>query len=64
MNHPERMLRVPDVLALLGISESTLWRWVQKGFFPRPTKLGSHISVWPESTIANWQQQQREKDYV
>jgi prophage regulatory protein len=36
----------PPIPALIPISKSTLWAWVQKGRFPRPIKLSSKVTVW------------------
>lgn len=31
---------------LLPVSPATIWRWVQKGKFPKPFKLGPKTTVW------------------
>jgi len=69
MNNPspvyEHFLRSVDLVnnskqrGLLGISKSTLWRWIQQNRFPAPTKLiGSNISVWRMSEIQAWMRAQ------
>lgn len=53
-NRPERFLRTSAVCARFGgVCPSTVWRWVQKGWFPKPIRLHptSRINVWPESQI-------------
>ena len=35
-----RLLRRKQVLALLVVSDTTLWRWVAAGAFPRPVRIG------------------------
>lgn len=50
----ERMLRRNDVLEALGISESTLYRWMDAGRFPRPVQLGPNTVAWPESAVSDW----------
>lgn len=42
----------------LGIrARSTVWRWVRKGFFPKPMKVGKR-SVWFQKDIIAWQLRQ------
>lgn len=49
-------LRLPQVLARVGISRSTLWRWVAEGSFPRPLKLSARVTVWRSQDIDAWMQ--------
>ena len=48
------LLKTSEVLALLGISRSTLDLWVAKGQFPKPRKLGNKLNVWSSSDIDAW----------
>lgn len=50
---PERLLRVPAVLGLIGLQRSCLYRHIASGDFPRPVKLG-RISAWPEHEVTAW----------
>jgi prophage regulatory protein len=43
-----------DVLAMLGISKSTLWRMIQKGQFPKPMKLSERLNGWRTEVIESW----------
>jgi prophage regulatory protein len=45
------VLRQKQVLALLGISSSTLWAWVKAGRMPRPIELGPNSRAWLEHEI-------------
>ena len=36
----DRMMRLPEVLEVTGLSHATIWRWVKSGDFPAPVKLG------------------------
>ena len=40
------LLRKPEVLSRLGISKSTLTRWVAIGFFPPPVQIGPRAVGW------------------
>ena len=51
----DRVVRPREVRELLGnISKSTLWRWIAKGQFPRPMKLGERAVGWRQSTLNEW----------
>ena len=44
-----RFVRRKEVLARYGITNSTLYRWIEEGRFPAPVKLveGAKASGWP-----------------
>jgi prophage regulatory protein len=50
----EKLLRLPAVLARVGVSRSTLWSWAREGRFPRPVRIGARAVAWPESAINEW----------
>ncbi|WP_369795095.1 helix-turn-helix transcriptional regulator [Azoarcus sp. KH32C] len=50
--HPEPLLRLPDVLRVVPVSKSTWWAGVKSGRFPAPVKLGTRITCWRASDIA------------
>ena len=50
----DRMLRFPDVLALTGLSRTTIWRRVKAGTFPAPLSLGENSCGWPENQVHDW----------
>lgn len=39
---------------LVPFSSATLWRRVGDGGFPKPIKLGSHITVWRVGDVRSW----------
>ncbi len=47
-------LRQPQVLGLVPISKSTLWRRVQARTFPEPVKLSERVTVWRAEDIRRW----------
>lgn len=55
----EKLLRLPGVLAMVGVSRSTLYEMVGSGSFPPPLKITKRAVGWPESTVANWIRQLR-----
>lgn len=49
------ILRLPDVLARVGISKPTLYRLLREGGdFPRPLKLSGYTVGWRKSDIDRW----------
>ena len=49
-----RIMRMPDVLAAVGVSRATIWRCVKAGDFPAPVKLGARSVGWYEHEIREW----------
>lgn len=49
-----RFLRLPQVLALTGLSKTTIYSLAQRGEFPRPIALSPRTSAWPEHLINEW----------
>lgn len=51
---PNRYIRMPEVLELVGVSWLTLLRWERQGSFPKRYKIGPRIVAWKESEIEQW----------
>jgi len=49
-----RLLRLPEVLSLVGVSWRTLLRWEREGRFPKRYKIGPRIVAWKEFEIQEW----------
>jgi len=49
-------IRLPQVIARVGLSPMTLWRREHKNppTFPRRVKLGPNSVAWPEDEIEGW----------
>ena len=53
----EQILRLPAVLVRVGLSRSTLYRFVNKRHFPKPVKLGQGETCavgWLASEVDAW----------
>ena len=50
----DRLLRLPEVKTRVGMSRSTIYRYVNDGLFPRPRRLGLAAIAWNESDIVHW----------
>jgi prophage regulatory protein len=51
---PIGFLRQAQVLKIIPISKSTLWRRVQARAFPAPVKLSERVTVWRVEDIRQW----------
>ena len=49
-----KILRRAEVLALLGVSGPTLWRWVRDGNFPSQIIMSPGSVGWLASDVENW----------
>ncbi|WP_186194531.1 MULTISPECIES: helix-turn-helix transcriptional regulator [Burkholderia] len=55
MNSTNKILRTKDVLKLLGIGRTTLYRWLEQNpQFPRPVSLGPNSIGWFENDLNQW----------
>jgi len=50
----ERLLRLPEVKRLTGLSKSSIYARIAEDSFPRQIPLGSRTVVWLETDIQNW----------
>lgn len=37
------------------VSRQTVWRWVREGHLPKPVKIGTGSTRWPESEILKFE---------
>ncbi len=49
-----RLVRKPMVLDRTGLSNSTLYYFINEGNFPAPVKLGKRTVAWREEEIDEW----------
>lgn len=49
-----RLIRLPEVIARVGIKRSMIYRLMGEGRFPRSRSLGPKCAVWVESEIDEW----------
>ena len=50
----DRLLRLPEVEALVGLKKSAIYARQKTGEFPPCVKLGPRAAAWPESEVRNW----------
>jgi prophage regulatory protein len=51
---PVRFIRLPEVLAITGLSRSQTYRLIQARRFPAHVKLGESASAWIEAEVMQW----------
>lgn len=51
---PQRLLRLPEVEARVGLRKSSIYDGVKNGTFPTPVKLSRRAVCWPEASIEAW----------
>ena len=50
----DRLLRLPDVSAIVGIRKSTIYALMKRDKFPKCTYITSKTVAWPESAVLAW----------
>jgi len=48
------ILRLPDVIAVIRLSRSSIYNAIKAGTFPRPISLGARAVGWRSEDIHNW----------
>lgn len=49
-----RIIRLRDVMAMTGLSRSTLYEYIKNGIFPAQIKLGIRCVGWIEHDVQQW----------
>ena len=39
--------RMPELVRLLGVSKTTVYRWTREGLLPPSVRLSDRVTVWP-----------------
>lgn len=51
---PPRLLRLPEVIARVGLRRSAIYQRMSEGRFPKCRSLGPKCSVWVETEVNAW----------
>jgi prophage regulatory protein len=51
---PPRLIRLPEVMARVGLKRSSIYQRMSDGRFPRGRSLGAKCTVWVEAEIDEW----------
>ena len=49
-----RLLRLPEVMTITGLSRSTIDRLVRDGLFPRSRQIGPRAVAWRWADVRAW----------
>lgn len=49
-----RLLRLPEVIILTGLSRSSIYSAIAEGRFPAPVRLGVRAVGWPCESVEQW----------
>jgi prophage regulatory protein len=49
-----KLLRLPQVKSITGLSKSSIYARISEGTFPKQIPLGPRLVVWVESDIQKW----------
>ena len=50
----QRIIRKPELIARVGLSDATIWRMERAGKFPRRIRLGGNSVGWIDQEIESW----------
>ena len=53
-NEPIRLLRLKDLIPIIGMQRSWILEKSKSGEFPKPIKLGERAIAWRESEVRAW----------
>ncbi|WP_429242660.1 AlpA family phage regulatory protein [Luteibacter sp. 621] len=53
-DRPIRFLRLPEVMAVTGLSRSQVYKLIADRAFPRQVKLTLSTSAWVEAEVQEW----------
>ena len=53
-NLRHKLIRLPQVKTITGLSKSTIYARISEGTFPKQIPLGPRLVVWVESDIQKW----------
>ena len=48
------VLRIKDIMELLSVSRSTVWRWSKQRDFPSKIQLGGNTVGWFQKDLFAW----------
>lgn len=53
-NQPERLLRIQEVIHIVGLQKSSIYEAVKNATFPAPVRLSRRAVCWSSSAINAW----------
>ena len=59
----DNLIRVREVMALTGLSRTTIWRRVKVGDFPAPVETTPDTIAWYRSEVETWMAKRPRRTY-
>lgn len=53
-DNSDRIMRIQEVTAVIGVGRSSLYKWMKAGSFPASVQLGARAIGWRSSAIDRW----------
>lgn len=60
INQVKKYLSDTQLAQRYGVHRTTVWRWVQKGDFPKPVKLSPGCTRWMSDAVDQWDEKRAE----
>ena len=57
----QKFIRLPEVIEKTGVQKTYIWNSIKEGTFPAQIKIAKRVSVWIESEIDQWVNEQIDK---
>lgn len=51
-------IRLPDVIGLVGLKTTTIYKMAKDGTFPKQVKLGPRAVAWVKAEVLQWNNDQ------
>jgi len=51
---PGSLIRISEVCELVGVSRTTIYRWITEGEFPEPVRLSKYAVRWRIDEVESW----------
>lgn len=52
--HPNRLMKLEEVINTVGLSRASIYNFMQEGEFPQSVSLGPKTARWKYQDIQNW----------
>ena len=49
-----KLIRLKNVIDTTGLARSTIYKYIDKGIFPKAVTLGGRAVAWVESEVQEW----------
>ena len=56
-----RLLRLPEVRQISGLSKSSIYRMIDRGQFPAQVNIGTRAVAWRETDLQKWLEDRPER---